>query len=547
MTRRPLREVLAASGLGAALTVVCTWPAVKAPFTGRIAGDLGDPLLQVWQVAWDGHALLHQPLHFYDSNTFWPEGRSLAFSDALLGYTPAGLVGSGPVGAVTRYGLLLLFAFWLAFVGAYLLVRQLGLSRTAAVLAGAGFAFAPWRFGQIGHLHVLSSGGIALSLALLLRGHAGLLAPRSGRPDRPGYALAGWLVALWQVSLGFGIGLVFGYLLGLGVVVAVLVWWRRGAARPSQRLAVMSGLGLLAFAVGSALLAVPYFLVAADHPEALRSVGDLQLFSPPLRGFLTVPADNRLWGSMQTDLRATLPFPPEMTLAPGLVLTAVAVAGLTLGRWSLRARAALGVLAVALLVLALGTTVAGGRFTYLPLLHLPGWDGLRTPGRLVLPLTLVLCVLAGLGLDAVRALLPERRLALGLGGALVALTVLEGATAVQTPQVPAAVDLRAAPQPMLVLTRGTLDDTQVMTWSTDGFPQVVNGISGFVPTGQATIRQHAAGLPSAASVAQLRADGLASVVLPLTWAGDVGAVQQAFEAQGLAVTRTAGALVVDLR
>lgn len=540
-----LREVILAAVGGLLVTVVCTWPAVKAPFTGRIAGDLGDPLLQVWQVAWDGHALLHQPLHFFDSNTFWPSGLSLAFSDALIGYTPAGLLGSGPGAAVVRYGLLVLLAFWLAFVGAYLLARQLRLSWPAAALAGVGFAVSPWRFSQIGHLHVLSSGGIALALALLLRGHAGLLSPRSGRPDRPGVALLGWLVAAWQISLGFGIGLPFGYLLGIACLIAVAVWWRRGAARPSRRLLVLSGTGLAVFVLVSGLLAIPYLLVVHQHPEARRTVADLRLFSPPLRAFAIVPDGNRLWGSVQAGWRAGLPFPPEMTLAPGLVLTVLAAVGVLLGRWSLWARAALVVTGGVLLALALGTSLAGGTYTYLPLLHLPGWDGLRTPGRLVLPLTLVLAVLAGLGLDALRGLLPRRAGAM-LATVVVALAVLEGATQVDTPPVPPPVDLTAAPQPMLVLTPSTLDDTQVMTWTTHGFPLVVNGISGFVPTSQAAIRAQAEALPAPAAVSALRADGLASLVLPLRWLPDPAATERAYVEQGLTVREIPGALVVRL-
>ncbi|MEA2423416.1 MAG: hypothetical protein QOF55_2515, partial [Thermoleophilaceae bacterium] len=70
--------------------------------------DLGDPLPQAWQVAWDGHALLHQPLDFFQANVFWPLRNSLAFSDALVGYAPFGAIGSGPHAAIVRYDLLFL-------------------------------------------------------------------------------------------------------------------------------------------------------------------------------------------------------------------------------------------------------------------------------------------------------------------------------------------------------------------------------------------------------------------------------------------------------
>src|ERR671932_309240 len=187
---------------GAALALVMHWPLPL--HVGRdVPRDLGDPLPQAWQVAWDGHALLHQPLDFFQANIFWPLRNSLAFSDALVGYAPAGAIGSGPHAAIVRYDLLFLFAYVLAFLGAYALAREIGAGRGGAMVAGAGFAYAPWRLEQDGHLHVLSSGGIPLALALLVRGY------RSGSAR---WVVAGWLVATWQVSLGFTLGVQLGYL-----------------------------------------------------------------------------------------------------------------------------------------------------------------------------------------------------------------------------------------------------------------------------------------------------------------------------------------------
>ena len=118
-----------------------------------------------------GHAMLHDPLHIFDSNAFYPHPLSLAFSDSLLGYGPAAFFGSGTVAALVRYNLLFLFAWSLCFVGGYLLARELGLGRIGGAAAGAAFAYAPYRVTEAGHLHVISSGGIALGLFLLLRGY----------------------------------------------------------------------------------------------------------------------------------------------------------------------------------------------------------------------------------------------------------------------------------------------------------------------------------------------------------------------------------------
>ena len=106
VTARELVVLVAGACL---LAVVMHWPLVLH-LGADIPKDLGDPLPQSWQVAWDGHALAHQPLDLFQSNQFWPLRDTLAFSDALIGYAPAGLLGSGPEAAVFRYDLVFLLA-----------------------------------------------------------------------------------------------------------------------------------------------------------------------------------------------------------------------------------------------------------------------------------------------------------------------------------------------------------------------------------------------------------------------------------------------------
>src|SRR3954451_18659059 len=265
------REVLFAALTAILLVLLMHWPLPLV--LGRdVPRDLGDPLPQAWQVAWDGHALAHQPLDFFQANVFWRLKNSLAFSDALVGYAPFGLIGSGPHAAVVRYDLLFLFAYALAFFGAYLLARELGLGRGAALVAGAAFAFAPFRLEQDGHMQVISSGGIPLALAL---------AVRALRLRSPGAMVAAWLVALWQVSIGFSLGLPFAYLLFALIALAagILIW--RGRPALDRRLRVAALAGGLIFAVGTGLLSIPYQHVADRFPQATRSPEVVATYSGP--------------------------------------------------------------------------------------------------------------------------------------------------------------------------------------------------------------------------------------------------------------------------
>lgn len=512
------------------LAVVMTWPTLRYP-AHTIPQDIWDPTLQAWQMAWSGHILLTDPGQLWHANAFYPERYSFAFSDTLLGYAPAGMIGTGPMAAVLRYNIMYVLLHALAFVGAYALVRQLGAGRVGAAVAGAAFAYAPWRLSQAGHMHVLSTGGIALSLAMLARGHGWSL--RYGyRPERTrvGWALAGWLVATWQISLGFGIGLPFAYVLGVTVLAVVLLWLvRRVLRRPrrpvDRRLLLTHLVGMLVFAAAGLLLALPYLTVADLHPEARRTVAELQLYSPPLKSFFVAPAESRVWGSAHADARAAMPFVPENTLLPGFALYGLAAAGLFFSIWTVRQRILLLAGVVVSLVLAMGTRFHGGDATYLLLFHhLPGWDGLRTPGRLVVWTTLLLAVLAA---GAVTAFVDRAREATadrapaGLGPWLrlaslvpLLLVLVEGLNTTPHPIVPKQpAVLRSVQGPLMVLPSDPLTDENVMLWATDKFQPMVNGGSGFYPTRQQEIREASKTFPDSASVTALREIGVKTVVV----------------------------------
>ncbi|MEV6802950.1 hypothetical protein AB0M91_32100 [Micromonospora rifamycinica] len=511
-----------------ALAVGMTWPALRYPLY-TLPQDYWDPSLQAWQMAWSGHALRTNPGQLFQSNTFFPEPWSFAFSDMLLGYAPAGMLGTGPDAAVLRYNIMFVLAHAMATFGAYVLARQLGAGRIGAAVAGVSYAYAPWLLAQAGHLHIVSNGGIPLALAMLARGHGWSL--RHGyRPERRrvGWAYAGWVVAAWQLSLGFGIGLVFAYVLAVTLLVSAAVWfWRRRRVRRpfGRRLFVADLVGGLLFAAVGALLAVPYFKVAELHPNAERTLGDIGVYSPPASGFFTAPAQSWIWGGLHEGARATLSWSPEMTLLPGFVLYALAAGGLFFSVWRLRHRLLLLAGVLVTMVLAMGTRFFGGTFTYAPLFeYLPGFNGLRTPGRMMLWTTLLLGLLAAGAVTAfaqrVRELgggrVPARPSAwLRLATLLpLLLVVVEGLNDTPHPVVPEQpVAMRTVDGPLLVLPSSQNQDQPVMLWSTSRFQQVVNGGSGFTPKQLDDVRRVTAAFPDQTSVDYLRTLGVRDVVV----------------------------------
>ncbi|WP_244871930.1 hypothetical protein [Catellatospora sp. TT07R-123] len=535
LARRTWRVVVHEWALAAyvslALAVIMTWPtAWYARFT--IPQDTGDPTLQAWQMAWSGHSLKTNIGQLWNSNSFYPEPYSFAFSDTLLGYSPAGLFGTGMQAALVRYNVMYILLHALAFFGAYVLARQLGSGKTGAAVAGAAFAYAPWRLAQAGHMHIMSTGGIALALAMLARGHGFSL--RGGYdPDKrkPGWALAGWLVAAWQVSLGFGIGLPFAYVVAAIVLVSLVFWfvyrYRNGAHRPfGWKLFSADLVGGVVFAAVGGLMALPYLKVVELHPYAQRSEAELSWYSPPALGFFTSPAQDLLWGQAHSGARETLGWAAgETSLLPGFVLYGLAIAGLILSVWTLRQRLLLFAGVVLSVVLAMGTQFFGGRPGYLWLYDvLPGWDAIRTPGRLVVWTTLLLALLAAGAVTAfveqAKQIAVERvpsrphpmlRLATFLPLALVLIEGLNITEHPVVPQQPAA--MAAAQGPLLVLPSDPLMDMKVMLWSTDRFEPIVNGNSGFQPQSLGEIRELTKNFPDQASVDRLRQIGVKTVVV----------------------------------
>lgn len=569
--RRTLREAFWVTALATAVTAWVWWPAVKGLRT-QVPVDLGDPLYFAWQLAWVSHAAAGRA-DLWTTNAFSGAPDSLAFTDAVLGYAPLGLAAGALTAdsqsaALAQLNLALLLSTVVAFVGAYALARALGSRALGGLVAGAGFAFAPWRLAQVVHINVFSVGGMALALALLARGH-GWSFTRGHQPQRAsvGWTLAGWAVACWQLSISLAIGVPFAYVLLIVATVALVGWLRAGrpalgVAATGRRMVIADVVGAVSLLAVTASIVSVFLRVLQAHPEASRTAGQLELFSPPLTGLLTAPATSRWWGERQLGWRAELSWAPEMAVLPGFVLIALALAGLFSSSWPRRWRITLGGAAVVLTVLTLGTTVAGGRYTYVPLFeHLPGWNGLRTPGRLIIWVTLVLCVLAAGAVDCWarrarvrirprREVHPRPLLAYLAVGLLPLLVVLEGRGTVPFWDVARApVTLADLPQPVLVLPTSQIADYHIMFWSTDRWPRMANGGSGFEPDFQVAMRKDAEMFPSAQAVAALRGRGVATVVVVRSRAGGTVWEQAADAPLPPDVERTdlGDAVVFDLR
>jgi hypothetical protein len=542
------RELLIAAAGAVLLAIAMTWPLV-IHLGDVVPRDIGDPLAEAWQPAWGGHALLHQPLHYFDANRFWPLKDSLAFGDALIGYAPTGIIGRGPHAAMVRYDLLFIFAYALAFFGAYLLARELGLSPAGATIAGAAFAFAPYRLEQDGHLQVISSGGIPLAIAFAVRGI---------RLGRPWWLFWAWVVAAWQVSIGWVLGLPFAYGLAGAVAIAVVAWLIRGRPQLPRGMLIAGAAGSVVFIAVSYWIAHPYLYIADNFPASRRSPHEVAAFSGPLKVFLTAPEENWIWGG------ATLTTWQEKTLFPGALILILAVVGLASNSLSKRWRIGIGLVAVAILVLQLGFREEGGLLWPYRVLYdvLPGWDAIRTPGRLATFSSLALALLAAAGGEAAIRWVRRRRLPGWSGAAVAAVLALaivsEGRSLPFDPfdnqampdVPPAQASTDEIPTPQLHLPALTAKENRAFQLaSTDGFPDMVNGRASTNPAVVLDLVKHMTNFPDAATVRELQEYGVRTVILHLGLTDgtpQAGAARKSIEGLPLSACRLGDLVVYEL-
>jgi hypothetical protein len=202
----------------------------------------------------------------------------------------------------------MLLTYPLCGVAAFLLVRRLTGSASAAFLAGLAYAFAPYRIAQQAHVQMLAAFWAPLALLGL---HAYV---DSGR--------RAWLVLFGVAWLLQALANLYS-LYFLSALVALWVLWF--VIVPGRWMQLRDiAIATLAAAVPLAPTLATYMTVHARHGFA-RSAVEAQVFSADLLSLFCAAPESTFWSWLQVGCR------PEAVLFPGLVLlvlVGVAVAAL---------------------------------------------------------------------------------------------------------------------------------------------------------------------------------------------------------------------------
>lgn len=480
------------------LTLMMTWP--QATHMSSYVYDADDPLLSIWRISWIAHILPWHPAEIFNGNIFYPEPRTLAYTDSVLlqGLLGAPFIWAG-VSKVAVYNALLLASIALSGWAMWRYALHLTGDTIAALLAGIIFAFVPYRFDHFHHLELQAT--VFLPLTLLYFDRA--LESRSPRDA--------WLT---MACFTGQIYTCIYYSIFLATALLFIAAYRLMQVPTAERIRFVRVMA--APALVSAAVAAPY---AAAYMLNRSSLGDrldrdVYLYSATLRNYLATSEFNVLYG------RWSQPFgQPERLLFPGITAMALAAAGLM--RMD-RARVTLAIAAIIGFVLSLGLN--SPVYEWLRLVFTP-YRGLRAPARASILLFLAIAVLAAFGYARlVRGRTPAMRAAMAalLACALIGeYFTLMGAW-LTVPRQPAEVYRWLAGQPRSVVVEvpfaradrlHAIADGLYMFSSTYHWQPIVNGYSGFFPKSFYEMSLYMRTFPDEESIAYLRKRGVEVIVV----------------------------------
>jgi hypothetical protein len=495
-----LRYLAATLILYTALAAVLTYP--QFLHLNDTVHDDGDPLLNAWALAWVAHQLPIAPAHVFDANIFYPERRTLAFSETML--LPAVIVAPlrwAGVGTLLVYNLVFLSGFIVSGAGTALLVRSLTGSGAAGVVAGIVFAFLPYRIDHYPHLQLQQTQCLPFALWAFHR----LL--QTNRV-RDGLIVGAFTAGQILSCMYYGLFLVpyLAVVCGALLVAARIMPPFDSAQRRRRFMALTAAAAFVVVAV----IPVGRAYLGARKVVGERTSEEVANGSARVRNYIGPPEDNLLFG------RVLKPFADgERRLFPGF--TAMALAALAL--WTRRRDPA--VIAYGLgLALAFDLSLGFNGISYRVLYdYVLPFRGLRIPARMGIIVGFSLAVLAGFGTARL-----IRRWGPRVAVIIAAVMVLEYASKpLDLRQIPTAPpesyadilrDRGDGPRTALFeFPASPYDDPTYMYYSTFHWQHLVNGYSGFFPPSYGRVVNAMKEFPSQASIDAMKAHGARYLVV----------------------------------
>lgn len=261
----------------AASTLITT--TLFVPYSLRVAGSLPnavDPVFYAWNLAHNVESASHGFKDLLDTNIFYPEGNTLAFSDTLFAQT----LFTAPIIALTKNPVLaenlyVLATFPFAAIAMFLLTYYLTDSTPASAVAGLLYAFSYPRLSQIGHITAISSQWLPLFFLYLIK------YIREGK-------LKNLLLMFTWYTLSIASSIYFGvYILPLALISVIAECMRQTKIALVRRMKTAL-IWMLPAVVMLGILLFPYIRLKAENPNIKRHVTDTLDYSAQLTDYVSV-------------------------------------------------------------------------------------------------------------------------------------------------------------------------------------------------------------------------------------------------------------------
>jgi len=500
--RRTKRVSLA---LFVGLAMLHTWPlALDLSYLSR--NDNGDTILNEWTLAWVAHQAPRVPVDWargrpyslYDANIFYPEKRTLAYSEALVVQAAMGApllwAGASPV---LTYNVLLIAGFALTGWAMCLVLAAWTGDWVAAVAGGVLMGFNAHTLTHMPHLQAQHVEFLPFALLALDR----LLAePRVSRA----LSLALWFTL--QALTSFYL-LVMTTVALVGATAARPEAWTR--PRAVRVLASLIGAAIMAFVVLLPFL-LPYWHVSHDQGFT-RSLEEVAGFTATWRDYLTTPGRlARVWPANQGSASPMYPGAVGTALALVAILSGIALR-------DPRPRMCL-VFGICGVLLSFGPDVPGYGWLYQVF---PPLQGIRAVSRFGYLGLVAVAVVGAYGVVCIRSWMrhsPWRRPASFCILALVAIEPLAAPISYMRFGGIPRIYARLADEPSAVvaefpmpMSRGVFFNAPYMLNSTIHWKPLINGYSGFVPASYHEHLEQLRDFPGPRAIAALQRMGVTHV------------------------------------
>ncbi|OGZ27953.1 MAG: hypothetical protein A2427_00675 [Candidatus Nealsonbacteria bacterium RIFOXYC1_FULL_40_7] len=360
------------------ITVAIFWPFSR--MTATTLPNAVDPIFYAWNLDHNLRSATRGFRDLFNTNIFYPEGNTLAFSDTLYAQTlfaaPIILLTKNPVLAENLY---ILLTFPLAAVAMFFLSYEITRHTWASALSGIFFAFSYPRLAQIGHVPMISSQWIPLVILFFLK----FLKNGSGK---------NLLLTFLFYVLGVTSSVYFGILLIPVIAVAFFV-------EPKKWKNLLKNLSIwfIPMTIILGIVLYPYIRLKAEYPDIKRSLEDTGRLSAKSNDYITILPTSLLANSglFHIDIN-------EKPLYPTLTLFALAMLGIFLG-WKKQKKYVLffAVCAIGAYFLSLGPTTSTSPYTLLYRLF-PLMQIVRVPARFAIVAVFSLAGLAAIGLSSIK-------------------------------------------------------------------------------------------------------------------------------------------------